>query len=340
MVTSAKDAADLGTFEVGPVQNVTSSRRVGKYTRPGGEVVAEYHSDVSPNALDQRDLPSNPTGQYSAWGRKPPFYQPPAILKQREPSGTAAFMDKPGFTLPVNNGGGILTEVSGSDNFVMSVAAQRNGAGLTHLKSKSWSVPWDMKIDATSHGNAGPDKPIAINDTKEVPKTLAGETANATTDYYKFTTVQQAIDAGVDVLLGSRGLAAARAKDQDSYKCMVHAIRGLNPAWSVKVDCIDNKDFWSDAMNVALKGNSGTKNVPFKLSKGDSNIAYVRVLEICDPETWGADDFSFTITGAKIEHKRVKATSPKEAGLETAQPCVFGSGNVSSYYKFSVTRTP
>lgn len=348
--TDAPD--DIGEVEVGPIQNVISSSRVAKYvslTEPG-KVVATYHSNVSTATLDQARMdPTNPAGTWSAWQGKKPWYSPPARLNKSIPNGDVTFFDKPGFDLPLSMSGGVLTEVTGADNFSLSIGARQNGGPVTFYESKNWSVPWNATFDPASHNRTDKEKEVDApkRDPKD-PKTfvkdptkLDGPIALDTRDYYSFPTVEAARAAGVDVLFSERGLIGARNQDRASYDNMFHAIRGLNPNWVITIHCLKHKTFWQDDVSVTMKGHTN-KTEAFKIEKGQQHSVAVRFLEIFDPHAWVASsNFRFEFTAGGMKHVEVIATQPSSAGFDFTKATTAKWGKLDSeYYQFSVTRTP
>jgi Domain of unknown function (DUF4157) len=336
LTPAAVDAdEDVGTVEVGPIQNVTS-KRIGIYRKPGSnEVVARYNSIVN-SLLDQRPDGNN---NDKPWAKKP-WYQPPATLSKTQMMNSVVFKDQPGFELPIKNGGGILTEVQGADNFTTSVGMKHNGGEVTHLSSQQWSVPWDMQIDAATHmGDIGKKNETKFTDNnKIVPTVLDGPLATNAVDYYSFPTVEAARAAGVDALLSFRGLAGARGRDQESYMNMWHAIRGLNPAWTISVKCVDHEELFSDPVSVTMKGHGGmNKTDRFKMSKGEVKTTYVRFLELFDPDKWTSGDaLKFAIQASKFNFKEVSVLAPPSNAF---MPVTTSDGTKNTRYEYAVTRS-
>jgi hypothetical protein len=275
-VTMKSDAkVDPAEFvQAGPVQTILGANRTGIYRLGGakdGKIVAEYHNDVG----QMRDAVWNKKTKKASFPA--PWYSEP----QRVSAGSDAnihFMDQPGFELPRKLGAGILTETSGQDRFITSVAV-KNGSQVQHLRASHWEVPWTATIDAA---NQGPGAAVTGGDSPTGPPTMDGPIAiQADTDRMRFHTLDAAMGASAELLLDN--LVSAKSEDPQSWANIAEALRRKNVTFQFNLKVNKAASIGNDDIRVTIKGHQQVVKGPFSLGKGGSAPISVTLTELFDP---------------------------------------------------------
>jgi hypothetical protein len=241
-----KEGKELGGSQnFGFVQNLVTSTRGAVWRRggdPGGEVTANTREGRS-KAYDAVSDPNDDTKLNKRVF--PPFYWPPSTMNDdnveaNKAETDPAAHDQPGFSLPVKNEGGRLTEFVGSDQFKLGVAVKKGDAVWT-LRAFDWSVPWAMNVDANLNGAAKALESTEVkNLLRDGPDTSLGEKdwslkPNSGDVFEGFATAAEAQKRSVKELLN--WIHKAKQYDPPSYANIVTALDAKAPDITVDIAC-------------------------------------------------------------------------------------------------------
>ena len=257
-----KEGKELGGSQnFGFVQNLVTSTRGAVWRRggdPGGEITANEREGRS-KAYDAVSDPNDDTkinkGVYA------PFYWPPTSINDQNDAASPAETDpaahdQPGFSLPVKNAGGRLTEFVGSDQFKLGVAVKKGGDVWT-LRAFDWSVPWAMEVDSNLNGAA---KALQSSEVKDLlhdgPDTALGEKdwslkPNSGDVFEGFATQAEAMKRTPTELLN--WIHKAKQYDPPSYANIVSALDAKAPAITVDIACdTTHVNFGKDVLSASV----------------------------------------------------------------------------------------
>ena len=252
-------------IEVGPVQTLMGSDRVGVYRRggdPDGEILAEKHVRVG----EVRDAMWQEGESGPEAIVEEPWYSRPERVSDLQRQANVGFRDQPGFDLPSSVGEGRLTETSGQDRFRTALSAKR-GETLVHLTSSQWQVPWDVTINQQLQGEGAE---LTGGSSEEGPTTTEGEIAVAAAEeWVSFPTVEAALGASTAELL--QNLAPTFENDFTSWTNIVEALRQRNPTITVGVTVEETAEaLGADEIMVRAVGGLSAERGPFTLNDGES----------------------------------------------------------------------
>ena len=329
---------DGGAIEVGPVQTLQSSQRIGVYRQngdPQGEILLEHHVET-PTVRDA--MYREEGGRREAIVPEPWYSEPvrvSSVHSGRDPTrpNVVQFEDQPGFTLEMEMAGGVLTETRGQDRFVTSLAAQR-GETLVHLTNQQWEVPWALSIDRSGRGQG---QPVAGGPSTESPSATSGEIAvNAREEWLSFTSVEAAMGAHANTLFFH--LERTRQHDRPSWQYMVEALRLKNPTLQLTVgvrrpadpDIPFHEEY--DEVNVRVNGGRQVERDLGQLAANESRSTQVHLLEIVDPATLtGESSIRFQVWDAGLV-SHAPASSSWSVPFSPQREMTPMSGGEGSYF--------
>ncbi len=167
-----KDDKTIGSAYVGIVQNLASSDRIGVYKHggdPNGEITSESH-DAQKNKWDAVNDPKAEAAGKMEAQPFPPFYAAPANIGDEKTESDPAPVsrlgtpwDQPEFSLPVQKDAGRLTQFKGKDVFKTGIGVKKDET-VWMLNGTTWSVNWDMNVDASMNGAGKAVESSAIKD--------------------------------------------------------------------------------------------------------------------------------------------------------------------------------
>ncbi len=281
-VTMVKPLTE-GRIDVGPVQTLLSSSRVGVYREGGradGPIVAEQKTELGQMRDAAGELGKDGIDQAT----QPPFYSAPSTLNKDSSSVSVNFKDKPKAVFPSTVGKGKLTETRGEDSFVTSITAKQDSA-LLHLKTFKWQLPWSMKLDdgivqSDDKGNptskqiatqdARPADGIAVNDSKIPILAAAGAT------HMDFTSVEAAKGCSASELL--RFLPTSTGA---SRGFIVEALKAKNPSCHVTVTVNKKNSSWGkDSVEMRFKGQNQISRPRVSAGDGEKVAVLFMLLEV------------------------------------------------------------
>jgi len=262
-----------GRIDVGPIQTLLGSSRVGVYReggKPDGAIVAEQRTDLG----QMRDA----AGEIGKDGQLdqatvPPFYSQPQTLNKDLSSVSVTFKDKPKSVFPAVVGKGKLTETRGEDRFVTSISAKKDAA-LLHLKTFNWQLPWSMKLDdgivqSDEKGNPT-NKGIAIQDAKPNDAVVVNDSnipilAAAGATHMDFPSQDAANQCSPSELL--RFLPTATGA---SRGFIAEALKSKNPSFHVTLTVDEKNSSWGrDSIELRFKGQSQISRPRVSAGKGE-----------------------------------------------------------------------
>ncbi len=292
---SLKPTATLApgtSIQVGPVQTTMSSERIGIYREggnPRGNIVAERRI-TAPRSRDAqyRDTPTGPVPDVAA-----PWYSRPSGAVTGPPSITAAtpsqpvtYRDQPSFDLPMSVGNGILTETRGSESFITSIVALHNG-NQVHLKSTTWSIPWNLSIAAggTATGGAIGSSEIRFG----APVTSGPFTIGSTQDVLVFSSVADAAAAPAAMLLAH--LESTRRHDPAAGRILAEGLRSKNPSFNVNITVVRGADLIPpEDFDVQASGHTSVTRPGFSVANGASASITLPFNALFNPHRLGSGD--------------------------------------------------
>ncbi|HUQ07102.1 MAG TPA: DUF4157 domain-containing protein [Kofleriaceae bacterium] len=263
-----------GRIDIGPIQTLLGSSRVGVYReggKPDGAIVAEQHTDLG----QMRDA----AGEIGKDGQLdqatvPPFYSQPQTFNKDMTSVSVNFKDKPKAVFPAVVGKGKLTETRGEDRFTTSISAKKDGA-LLHLKTFHWQLPWAMKLDdgivQTDEKGNPTNKSIATQDAKPGDAVVVNDSnipilAAAGATHMDFPSQDAANQCGASELL--RFLPTATGA---SRGFIVEALKSKNPSFHVTVTVKKKNSSWGkDSIEMRFKGQSQISRPRVSAGDGES----------------------------------------------------------------------
>lgn len=273
-------------IDVGPIQTMMSSQRVGIYREgglPDGRIVAEQKTEMGEmrDAAGEIDEKGNLDQATVA-----PFFSNPTAFNATTSYAPIKFIDKPKAVFPGTVGRGKLTETKGQDSFVTSVTAKKDGA-LLHLKTFKWQLPWGLKLDdgviqkdakgnTTAQGlakqDAAPAEGIAHN-SADIPILKA---AGAT--HMDFQTLEDAMACSAAELL--RYLPASTANPA-SRGFIIAALKAKNPSFHITVTVDKKNSSWGkDSVEVRITGQSTATRPRVSAGDGDKVAVIVQLNEV------------------------------------------------------------
>ena len=263
------------SIEVGYIQTLRSSNRVGIYTKGGNETSRDRSS--VPKSRDARPYVDQ-RGAKSV--SRPPWYDSEKGGVTGLSSGGDAkihTIDKPSFVLNAKaDDGAELTATEGTENFVLSVAAKPFGSGTaTPIPGGSikWGFSWSQSIDAKGAGSGGgaatqsPDQGEDVSSEGEIAK-------NSMHSWLDFKTKEQAKMHSASTLVDNLGKASAAGPDAAiALASTVEALRDINPRFTATVDAITRSSLVGAdqlAVTIGAKGSFTSsqpvnKNAPAKI---------------------------------------------------------------------------
>ena len=285
------------SIKLGFIQTVVTER-IGVYRRggdPTGEVLTEQRLSFGP-AQDVKQ------------GSSPPFYEPPETITDSQLTAYVVAEDQPNLQMDAAVGEGKLTETKGTDQFTVSLAAQR-GSDLVHLKDFAWEVPWSLVLAPDQSGRGGP---ITIRETN-VPPIIPGGPAAGVIGREPSSTIKAYISpAAADAALRENptaflaDLPRQKAKAPDSYWQMVGALWRSPISFIVKVTVgKTNALFGKDTINVVCSAHT-SESQTLKIGEGESAEAHLLAHTVYDP---GKLDASTDVT-LQINSRRIKWPFP------------------------------
>jgi hypothetical protein len=265
--------------KVGPVQTLLSSDRVAVYRQGGiatGKVIAEKHILVGQVRDAQTKRGTATTPDVLA-----PWYSRPKTIDGSHRQETVSYKDKPDFETPFRIDDGQLTETRGSDQFITSLAVQKNDQ-LLHLQTSHWEVPWKMNLNTSGVGTGGV---LTGGSVTGAPPTISGPiAAQAAQEWMAFGTVETAMTVSNRILLNS--LIPAKEHDKAAWHNIVEALRRKNPMFSLvfTVHTTDSS-FGGDALNLTARGHRAvTRDLGSLNNRQTANVSF-GLNELFDPMT-------------------------------------------------------
>jgi hypothetical protein len=257
-----KEGKELGGSQnFGFVQNLVTSTR-GAVWRAGGKPDGEVTANTREGRSKAYDAVSDPKDDAKLHPSVyAPFYWPPSSMNdenvEANPAQTdPAAHDQPGFSLPVKNNGGRLTEFVGADQFKLGVAVKKGDAVWT-LRAFDWSVPWDMEVDDNLNGAAKALQSSEVKDLlRDGPDTALGEKdwslkPNSGDVFEGFATQAEAMKRTPKELLN--WIHKAKQYDPRSYANIVSALDAKAPDVTVDITCdTTHVNFGKDVLSASV----------------------------------------------------------------------------------------
>ena len=271
------------SIQLGPVQTLLSSERVGVYRqggKPDGKIVSEHHCSVGTirDAM-WKDGESDPEPIV-----EDPWYSQFSEISNTVRKASVNLNDRPSFTIPRSLSNGILTETYGQDRFITSITAQQENQ-LVPLVSTHWEIPWAMAINEQS-SDLGSE--IIAKSTSEDPSTTTPSTANgkiavaAAKEWITFPTLESAMKGDINVLM--QNLATLKSEDSDSWLNCVEALRQRNPKFNIVLVVKETSGwFGKDEIEFSAAGDSRRQLEKITLSQGESKRMSFSLSSLFDP---------------------------------------------------------
>ncbi|HTM22467.1 MAG TPA: DUF4157 domain-containing protein, partial [Kofleriaceae bacterium] len=259
------------TVQVGAIQTLMGSMRRAIYRNPDGSVAAEYSSPVGMS----RDAPDQNEGRPVP----EPWYWQPRDISDNARQAHVQFMDRPRWNLArrLGDSEATLTETTGEENFVTSLAAKRDGT-ILHLRRMQWSVPWAMQITPDGSGAGGA---TTAGSTTRTPTPMSSPLpGDQSREIYHFTDVAAARAVGWRTLLTMTD--AARTADPTSYGFMIEALRDLNPTFAATIRCVrEYSTVGADSVTLTATGHHSVSR-SFSLRQNGTGTLSFRFLDVFD----------------------------------------------------------
>lgn len=252
------------TVEVGPVQTVRSSRRVGIY-REGGRATGDLVAQHVATMQNRRDAQwTDSSGTVQATVPAPWYSQPQTLSASLRPSAIVSFLDQPVLALPRRIGRGELVETEGSDEFTLALTAKK-GAQLVHLASTNWTVPWAMDLLATPRRGQA----IGISTAPTGPGVTSGPIAMVSgQEWISFDSEDDAFSADNRTLLDN--VKPTFDNDITSYRYIVDALKRKNLIADVVLSVVETASWWGDDIKWSATGRSTVDLGTHDLDEGES----------------------------------------------------------------------
>src|SRR5262249_10960905 len=215
-----------------------------------------------------------------------PFYWKPGSIDDNNVEGNAAKVtnlgtahDQPQFSKPVQNGPGRLTEFKGHDTFKLGMAVKQ-GDTVHMLTGTTWTVPWNMTVDASMNGAGKAVETQPIKDLlKDGPDPSLKDWSlapGAGSAFEGFSTQAEAMKRTPRELLN--WLFAAQAFDPVSYRNICSALDNKNPNFAIDIACATtDATFGSDVLSASVKRNGALVKSEggIRLNNGESKTINV-----------------------------------------------------------------
>ena len=296
-----------GMINVGPVQDLVHSERIGVYKRPDGSTFETRNiQDNKHDAQYRAGSGDGGQGVRADVGRGS-WYQTPATLSAQRRSAQVYFYDKPGFGAPLKKDGAVLQETKGEDRFVTSFAAARGDDKPTHLWQAEWGVPWATKVDPAKRdyvlGTVEPTK------TDKKPAALDGDLPINGADWIGYPTQADANAAPTSQLLNA--LPMARGKDPQSYQFIKIALAAKNPQVTITVRCT-NTYAWvgKDKVNMQIMSGSASRGEGFELNTNEQVAKTYALSDLVNLDLYDGGDLRIAIQAEKHTFDEVKIKAP------------------------------
>jgi hypothetical protein len=239
-------------IQAGIVQTVTSSYRVAVYQEAGVTV----HKNII-GFESVRDAKQ---------GAKAPWYVPPETLSKDKRLVYPLAEDQPKLKFPAKQGNAEVTELQGSDNFLVSLKVGPEG-NLHTMETYSWTAPWALRLNGEGRGRGGP---VGIGQAHSHPdpknpgtaNEQGNDEANSITTYETVAQAAAALSGGFQSFVTD--LPRHKRLDRGSYWNMVTALWQSNAQIKVQLVPIKggnldiplsiNSDKSVDHGNVSTKG--------------------------------------------------------------------------------------
>jgi hypothetical protein len=294
------------SVDVGPIQTLLGSERVGVYRRggdPGGPIMAEDRGVVG--VTRDSGWHVDPASRQVVSSFPAPWYANHYGLLDAYPSHEVRWDDRPGIYLRPALAGdeATLTEVRGADRFVTSISAKR-GDQLVHLRTYQWSVPWDVRIDQTTATGQGRAGQVTEGGAMTMPRgtdIVAGHDHR----YIRYADHDSAMAAPALELF--RALGPALAEDRAAAATIAGALRAKNPAFRFNF-FIQSKSnvVGDDAIELTIAG-SLERRESIRGGTGATRAVTFHLLDVFNPDSIRAGSqlrFSAratnTITGSNL----------------------------------------
>lgn len=332
-IVSLKPSATLApgtSIQVGPVQTAMSSERVAVYRRggtPTGDIVAERRITV-PRTRDAQfqDSPTGPVQDVAPpWYSRPAGQVGPPSISNTTRSQPVNYLDQPSFDLPTDVGNGTLTETRGQESFITSIVAIHNG-NQVHLKSTSWSIPWNLTIPTGGTAVGG-----AINSTEirfGAPLTTGPITVASPRDVLVFTSAADAAAAPTALLL--QHLEETRRLDPAAGAIIAAGLVIKNPIFTINLtvdkgsDLIPPEDF-----DLTAAGHRTVSRSGFSVAEGSSVTITYSFNSLFNSSTLSSgDSINFSILDVGSPIPQMNWPFPFN---DATSPASFTSGNGGEY---------
>lgn len=322
---------------VGPVQVMTSSSRVGVYTKDGKEV-ARYISNIGAVRDSRPYAYADKPNEFH--GAERPFYSTPEGLSNTSVSVPVNFKDQPSAPFPVEFGGGKLTRTEGEDRFNTSIGLKSGKTGqILTVKPFGWSANWNMTFDEQLNSSQK-EEDKALKVWQETvgrvidTQTYAGEIAKGKDPTLVFKTLDAAMTESAASLWLT--LLASRAQDPEAVKNIEAALLAKNPTFQAQLKVIKaaTRGFFggADPDIITMFANGGKQSGdqgPFTLKEGESTTVKFSLKDILDPSAITAGSKLSIYAGGNNKDKPILGD-----WLELAYPFLGGGViNVSSAKK-------